>query len=138
LFSFLIFLGCSEKLPSEVTFFENYDMNSGKYKILIYGSEGEWIEGYRDFYIDDIQTLEKIKKQWVFRKKSEVMSCGYSYILYLVDENTVLKNESINIACEYMTGWIKFPKEYLTEHKSSFKRMTEENKAEFQKKYFKK
>ncbi len=128
----LTLTSCSSKF----SFFENYDLSSGKYKVLVFADEGDWIENYRNFYIDDIETLIKMKKQWVFNQKSEVMPCGYGYNIYLVDEDTILKNISVNIDCEYMTGWWKFPKEYLTKHKSSFKVMSEKELSEFHLKYF--
>ncbi|MDD3771039.1 MAG: hypothetical protein RBT46_07630 [Weeksellaceae bacterium] len=138
LISFIFTLiSCSEKLPKEISFFENYDVKNGKYKVLVYGSEGEWIEDYKDFYIDDVKTLDKMKRQWVFNKKSDVMPCGYGYNIYLVDEENILKNVAVNIECEYMSSWIKFPKKYLTKHQKYFKRMTEEDKTKFEAIYFK-
>jgi len=80
--------------------------------------------------------MAKMKKQWMFNEKADIMPCGYGYELYLVNESKMIKNVAINIDCEYMSGWIKFPKEFLTDHKKSFKKMTDEDKVEFQKKYF--
>ena len=128
-------ISCSEKLPNEISFFENYEVENGKYKLYVIGTEGEWIEDYRDFYIDDIETLKKMKTQWVFKEKSEVMPCGYGYILYLVNDKEVLKSEAINIDCEYMTGWIKFPREYISDYKNQFIRLNESEKLNFQNKY---
>ena len=106
-------------LDEKVVFFEGIDFESGDYKILVYGMEGEWIEDYRDFYIDDIKTLKKMKRQWVFRWKSDVMPCGYGYSLLLVNQSEIIKRTSINIDCGYMSGWIRFPKRYLSAHKNS-------------------
>ncbi|SFN60918.1 hypothetical protein SAMN05421741_10817 [Paenimyroides ummariense] len=135
LFSLVLFIGCSEKLPNEVYFFENYEVENGKYKLFVIGTEGEWIDDYKDFYIDDIETLKKMKTQWIFSEKSEVMPCGYGYIIYLVNKKEVLKSEAINIECEYMSGWIKFPKKYITEYKDKFVRMSESEKLNFENKY---
>lgn len=87
----LLFSGCNEKLTEEIWFFEDYDVENGEYKLVGYGLEGETIEGYDNFYIDDTETLKKMKKQWVFNKKSKIQPCGYGYALYLVDENEILK-----------------------------------------------
>jgi len=133
----LLFAGC-ERLPSKIKFFENYDLSTGEYKLLVFGTEGEWIDDYRDFYIDDIETLKEMQKQWIFKYKSEVMACGYGYIVMLVDSNKVLKKTAVNIDCEYMEGWIRFPKSYLSNYKAHFKRMTEIEKKEFEEKYTKK
>jgi hypothetical protein len=120
----LFILSCDEKLEKEIVFFEGIDFDSGEYKLLVNGSEGKQFEDYYDFYIDDIQTLNEMKKQWVFTRKSEITACGYGYNVKLVNQNGVVKSTSINIECEYMSGWIRFPKRYLTDHKKSFKKMT--------------
>jgi len=133
----LLFAGC-ERLPSEIKFFENYDLSTGEYKLLVFGTEGEWIDDYRDFYIDDIEVLKKMQKEWVFKYKSDILACGYGYIVMLVNSDEVLKEVAVNIDCEYMTGWIRFPKRYLSNYKAHFKRMTEIEKKEFEEKYTKK
>ena len=132
----LLFIGC-EKLPSEIKFFENYDLSTGEYKLLVFGTEGEWIDDYRNFYIDDIGVLKKMQKEWVFKYKSDILACGYGYIVMLVNADEVLKEVAVNIECEYMTGWVRFPKQYLSNHKKHFKRMTELEKREFEEKYTK-
>lgn len=85
----LSFFSCRERLDNEIKYFANYDFATGKYKILIYGQEGKQIDNYSDFYIDDVQTLREIKRQWVFKNKSQVMSCGYGYSVILVDEKKI-------------------------------------------------
>ena len=132
----LLFIGC-EKLPSEIKFFENYDLSTGEYKLLVFGTEGEWIDDYQDFYIDDIKVLKKMRKEWVFKHKSDILACGYGYIVMLVNADEVLKEVAVNIECEYMTGWVRFPKQYLSNHKKHFKRMTELEKKEFEERYTK-
>ncbi|MBL4754371.1 MAG: hypothetical protein JKY52_12355 [Flavobacteriales bacterium] len=136
IFLILLLIGCQEKLEAEYVFFEDCDFDTGGYKLLVYGDEGEWIEDYRDFYIDDVETLKRMQKQWVFKYKSDVKPCGYGYHLKLVDGKKVLKSKSVNIDCEYMSGWVYFPKLYLTEHKNSFKKMTESDREEFSQKYY--
>lgn len=101
------------------------------YKLLVCGQEGEHIDNYSDFYIDDVQTLQEIKKQWVFKNKSKVSPCGYGYSVVLVDDKAILKKTLVNIDCEYMSGWIYFPKAYLEDHKGSFKKMTDDDKRHF-------
>ena len=134
---FLVFVvtGCREKLDREFVFFKDCNLDNGNYKLLVYATEGEWIDDYRDFYIDDVETLKRMQKQWIFRHKAEVMSCGYGYRLQLVDEKRILLSKSVNIECEYMSGWIYFPEAYLKEHKESFKKMTESDKDNFKEIY---
>lgn len=123
LLTILMFLGCKEKLSEPISFFEQYDFNSREYSIEFYGLEGRRIDDFNNFYINDVETLNKMKKQWVFTSKSHVMPCGYGYGLNLIKDNKVVKKALINIDCEYMDGWIHFPKEYLEDHKSHFIRM---------------
>src|SRR5690606_30006616 len=95
--TFFSIISCSEKLPNKIYFFDNINLKNGEYKLLVYGTEGEWIEDYKDFYIDDVKTLEIMKKQWVFNKKSDVMPCGYGYSIYLINNDSILKNVYVNI-----------------------------------------
>lgn len=117
--------GCKERLSEEYKFFGNHDLSSGDYKLIVFGTEGARIEDYRDFYIDDIETLERMQKQWVFKYKTTPMSCGYGYNIRLVSKDKILEEKSVNVDCEYMTGWIFFPRNYLTDHIESFKRMND-------------
>lgn len=138
IWAFISVLGCTEKLPEKIHFFDSIDLKSGEYKLLVYGLEGLWIEDYRDFYIDDVKTLEKMKKQWVFTRKVDPKPCGYGYSIYLVNNDSILKKIWVNIDCEYGSDWVKFPKRYLNGHKASFKRMTEEESEKFNAQYFRK
>jgi len=135
-FIFIIFfalIGCKEKLSEEYDFFGGKDLSNGKYKLLVYGTEGEWIDDFQDFYIDDITTLQNMQKQWTFKYKTDPWACGYGYFLKFVDDKSVLNRKAVNIDCEYLAGWIYFPRNYLEDHKSSFKRMSDQDKKEFKK-----
>lgn len=120
---FLLFTNCREKLEEPVSFFENYDVSSGRYKLEIHQVEGELIDDFRNFYIDDPLTLNKMKRQWVFKYKSDIKSCGYGYLIALKEDNKSIKQTLVNLDCEYMSGWIYFPKKYLLDHKNHFKRI---------------
>ena len=131
----IIFSSCQEKLDKGIVFFENIDFSSGKYKIYVFAQKGKWIDDYENFVIDDIETLNEIQKKWIFKNKVPPTGCGYGYKLKLVDQEKIIKSIRINIDCEFMTGWIKFPKEYLTEFKNSFKRLDSIQINEFNEKY---
>lgn len=122
LLGFLV-LNCHERLPKPISYFEDYNFSSGKYKLEFYEIEGQIIYDYKKFYIDDVETLKTMKKQWIFKYKSDIMPCGYGYQLNLVEDDKIVKKAYINIECEYMEGWIHFPKQYLTDHKNHFKRI---------------
>lgn len=136
LLSIFLLISCKEKLNEEYHFFNLENFDSGKYKLLVFGLEGEWIDDFRDFYIDDISTLKQMQQQWTFKYKSEVMPCGYGYKIVLVNKEEIINEKYINIDCEYMSGWIYFPENYLSDYKSSFKKMTEIEKENFIEKYY--
>ena len=119
----ILLLGCKDVLEKEQVIFKEYDFSTGNYKLLFYGQENKRIEGFDNFYIDDIETLEKIKKHWIIRYKSDVMPCGYTYAITLEKNNIISKEFLVNLDCEYMTGWFHFPKSYITDYKRSFKKM---------------
>nr|WKN37410.1 hypothetical protein K4G66_01640 [Tunicatimonas sp. TK19036] len=130
-------VGCHEKLDEELVYFEDVDFSSGDYKIYVFATEGEWIEDYKNFIIDDIEILNEIKKRWVFEHKIPPSACGYGYNLKLVDNEKIVKSTSINVDCEYMSGWIEFPKEYLSDYKSAFERLEGDGIKRFSEKYLK-
>ena len=135
--SIILLCSCRGRLPEEIIFFENCNLSTGEYKLLVFGEEGQWIDDYRDFYIDDTEVLKKMQKQWVFKYQSDILACGYGYSIMLVDKDKVIKEVAVNIECdcEYMTGWVYFPIRYLSDYKTHFKRMTEIEKKEFLEKY---
>jgi hypothetical protein len=122
-FFLTILSGCREKLSVPISFFEDYDLTSGKYKMECYSIAGKNLDGFKKFYIDDPEALNKMKKQWIFKYKSEIMPCGFEYEVRLIENNKIIKKTLVNIDCEYMSGWIYFPKEYLTDQKKYFKEL---------------
>lgn len=116
-----VFSNCKEKLAEPIVFFENYNLKSGNYRLEVRQVEGTIIDSFKNFYIDDPRALLKMQKQWIFKYKSDIQPCGYGYSIVLKENNKVLKQTYVNIDCEYMKGWIHFPKEYLTDHKNHFK-----------------
>jgi hypothetical protein len=42
-----LFFSCHGRLDDEFKFFENYDLSTGEYKLLVFGEEGTWIDDYR-------------------------------------------------------------------------------------------
>ncbi|MCX8523644.1 hypothetical protein OF897_06880 [Chryseobacterium formosus] len=119
----VLFSSCKEKLAEPILFFENYDLKSGKYRLEGHQIEGEIIDDFTNFYIDDPETLITMQKQWIFKYKSGIQPCGYGYSIVLKENNKIIKQTLVNIDCEYMSGWIYFPKEYLTDYKNHFVKM---------------
>jgi len=128
---------CKEQLDKEIVFFENIDFKSGVFKIYLFASDGPQIGDFHNFVIEDVETLELLKERWIFKNKISPIACGYGYNLKLVDDKKVVKSTNINVECEYMTGWIKFPKEYLSDFKHSFIKIDEIEIVRFSEKYIK-
>ena len=135
LFALVGLLGCRERLDQEYRFFGRHDLNTGEYKLLALGGIAELIEDYDQFYIEDPEILSKMQDQWVFKHKGDLYKCGYSYRLKLVNQDTVLNSMGVNIDCGYTSNGLYFPKHFLTDYKSSFLRMTEEEAQYFGKKF---
>jgi hypothetical protein len=127
----LFVISCKEKLESKIVLFEDVELSNGEYKLYFFGLESDGIKGFSNFYIDDKETLSKIKAQWIFDEKSETMSCGYSYSMVLVINKKIVLQKAINTECEYLEGWIHFPNSYLTSHKMNFKKLSEKEAVHF-------
>jgi len=131
----LLIVSCREKLDKKIVLFQNVELDNEEYKLYFFALESIGIKGFDNFYIEDKTTLAKIKNEWVFDEKSEVWACGYSYVMVLMMGDKMVFRKSINTDCEYLEGWIYFPKSYLTKHKKEFKKLTQKEVAAFQKKH---
>ena len=87
---------------------KEYDFNNGGYTLLFVQqqpykiNEKEYTE-LSNYYIDDISTLNKIKKDWVFEKSKTMYACGYSFVIYLCKNNKLLDTFYINLDCEQIS-----------------------------------
>ncbi|MBA3681945.1 MAG: hypothetical protein H0W73_12410 [Bacteroidetes bacterium] len=70
---------------------------------------------YGEYFINDTGAIHKLKNKWVFRKTDEVMACGNSYIIYLVQNDSVINLFSSNAECGYA-----FMNDYLYEFDKSY------------------
>lgn len=82
--------------------FKSIDFNEGGYRLVgkfttlrnePFSSE------VGSFYIDDISTLEKIQKNWIFQKPGNYFACGYHYNLVLTKNGKTIQTFSINLEC---------------------------------------
>ena len=127
-FCLFLLLSCRQKLEQKEEFFEGTDLTVGIYRLEGIGLEGGWVNDFRNFYIDNLPTLQKIKDQWVFEYTVPPSSCGYGYKLRLLRDKIIIKEAFVNIECEYISvngnPWRYFPSNFLTDHRASFKRFT--------------
>ena len=131
----ILLLGCKDKLEKQQVVFKDYDFTTGNYRLFFYEQMGTRIEelnGFDNFYISDIETLEKIKKHWIISYKTDAMPCGYTYAVVLKKNDNVAKRFYVNLDCEYTTtidstiitsSWLRFPKSYITDYKKYFKKI---------------
>ncbi len=128
-FLLLTLTSCKNRLSEPISFFGNYELQDGNYKLVGIGLQGEHIEGYKNFYIDDIETLQKMREQWVFEYSTEPMACGFGYELRFLRDTLVLSQGLLNLECGYLNTkrqkWLHFPSKYLTDHVSKIKELSE-------------
>ncbi|MET3731785.1 hypothetical protein [Moheibacter stercoris] len=114
-------------MDTEYQFFPKKELKEGR-KLMVFsimeGANEKYFEG--NFYTDDLKVLNKMKNQWKLNKRSDIMPCGYTHKLVFADEYRTLNEIEINLECEYASGWIYFPKEYLLKYESKFKKLSSE------------
>ena len=105
---------------------KDYNFDEGGYYLLgtrsspernkIADSLGEW-------YIDDITTLNKIKKEWVFSTPGEQWACGYHYRIYLCKDGKKIDEFAVNLYCKEMLtkeGYFFFDPELIRSLNGNF------------------
>ena len=84
--------------------FEKYDFTNGEYKLLgvysIGSDKNSIVDSLREFYIEDVQILNRIKKEWTFDRRSPAYACGYHYDILLVKDGEVVESFSVNLNCD--------------------------------------
>ena len=119
----MLFVGCSNK--KSIHLFEEYDFNSGNYKlygILTEGGPTNFTENVGNFVVLDTVILNKIKQDWKIHSTNKIMPCGYSYLMVLMDKDSCVYHFGVNLDCEYLTcekGWFKFPAKLLNRYEKS-------------------
>ncbi|NLL27527.1 MAG: hypothetical protein GX259_01920 [Bacteroidales bacterium] len=121
----ILLIGCGGGKDNRIQLLEKYDFNSGNYKLYGILSEGDptyFTEKVGDFVISDTITLNKIKKDWCIQFTDKRMSCGYSYLMILMENDSCVYHFGINLYCKYLTcekGWFKFPENLLNKYENS-------------------
>ncbi|MDL2312679.1 hypothetical protein LJC68_07370 [Bacteroidales bacterium OttesenSCG-928-B11] len=130
LFATILFIGCSH--GETIRFFEEYDFNSGNYKlygILSEGGETCFTENVGDFVVLDTVTLNKIKQDWEIHHTNKRMPCGYSYLMILMEGDSCVYDFGVNLDCKYLTcdkGWFQFSPKLLNKYKKMVLRISRE------------
>ena len=118
---------CKQKLEEPYSFFGDHDLKNGNYKLVGIGMEGQQINGFKNFSIDDSNTLVEMQKKWVFDHKINAMSCGFDYEIQLLKDSILINQGFVNLECGYLNTkqqkWLYFPPEYLSNYTSVFKQL---------------
>lgn len=107
---------------------KNVDFDKGGYCLLGITREGgpnKLTSSLGDFYTDNIELLNAIKKEWVFKKPSPMYACGYNYEVVICKNGLELASFSINLSCHVLAtddGYFYFKEEQLGMFKDKFKK----------------
>lgn len=114
---------------------KKYDFNEGGYYLIGVHSGSDYnglADSLGEFYTDDIEILNAIKKEWTFVKPSPRYACGYHYEVIICKNGLELECFLINLNCNEIVsnnGYFYFQPQQLRMFKDNFKkpfRKTEE------------
>lgn len=93
-----------EKQDSDSLYiFDNFDFESGDYKLYATFWRNEWGESFADtlgiFYVEERALLNEIKNDWYFPETWDAHECGYHYVFYLTYKDSIMKELHLNIEC---------------------------------------
>jgi hypothetical protein len=124
----IAFLSINTLVYAQKQLLKNFDFDKGGYSLLGISREGgpnKLAHSLGEFYTDDIQLLNAIKKEWIFKKPSPMYSCGYNYQIVICKNGLTLKQFFINLGCHTLAtddGYFYFKEEQLGMFKDKFKK----------------
>jgi hypothetical protein len=101
----LALLTSQSMIYAQTQVLKNYDFDKGGYSLIGIRSESDFNQLAHDlgnFYTDDIQVLNAIKKEWTFKKPGQMHSCGYHYIVSTYKKGLELERFHINLNCNIL------------------------------------
>jgi len=107
---------------------KSYDFDQGGYYLLGLRSESDpngLADSLREFYTDNVEVLNAIKKEWTFKKPSPQYACGYHYTILICKDGSEIERFSINLNCNEIAtdmGYFYFETQQLRMFKDSFKK----------------
>lgn len=119
---------------SQTQVLKKYDFEKGGYYLLGQRSESDpntLADSLGDFYTDDIQLLNTIKKEWIFKKNSPAWACGYHYVIHICKKGKTLESFAINLNCNVIStndGYFVFDAKKLRKFKAKLKPAFSEKK----------
>ena len=125
----VLLLGTCSLLRGQAVFLKDYDFDTGGYYLVGARSESDpngLADSLGEFYTDDIATLNRIKKEWVFKKPGKQYACGYHYIVHVCKCGQSVENFAINLNCREIVGdkgYFYFDIKKLRMFKDDFKKV---------------
>ena len=116
------------KLDAQVQVLKSYNFEEGGYYLLGARAESDrnsFADSLGVFYTNDIQVLNKIKKEWVFKKPSPKYACGYHYYVLICKDGKELESFAVNLNCNEIVsdkGYFYFDTNKLRKFKNDFKK----------------
>lgn len=113
---------------AQTTVLKDHDFSKGGFYLLGVSSpadENALADSLGDFYTNDIELLNEIKKDWIFKKPSPQYACGYHYIVYICKDGLEIENLAINLNCNEIAtdkGYFYFDTEKLARFSKRFKK----------------
>ena len=90
---------------SQIKVLGDIDFLTNDYKLVfIYqrGNDTEYLvsDSIKNFIISDKQKLIELQNTWIAYQEADVIEeCGYDYYIYIIDNDSILGNLSVNISC---------------------------------------
>jgi len=111
-----ILAGCTSR-QVDYSPFDKLDLEKkcAVYFIRSEGDIGDFENANQDFVLTDKTALHKLKKHWRLTKTDKRMSCGFGYLVFITQDNTLVEEIKINEPCGYATttgGWYDFDETY--------------------------
>ena len=98
----MAFMSCKTK-PVDCKPFDTLDIkeNCIIYFTLSEGDQGDFERINQNFAISDKLEIQKIKQNWGLYKTDKRMPCGYGYVVFITQNDKLVKEIDINEPCGY-------------------------------------
>jgi len=103
---FLLLLLFPISIFSQVKVMDTIDFINNDYKLVFMQQRAHNAhlvsESLKSFLISDKQKLIKLQNTWIGEETDEILLCGYDYLIYIVDKDSILGTLHVNIECGFV------------------------------------
>jgi hypothetical protein len=123
----LLLLTTTFSLKGQVSLLEDFDFSKGGYYLIGIRSMSDpngLADTLGEFYTNDIETLNQIKKEWTFKIPGKQYACGYHYFIHICKDGKSLESFAVNLNCNEIVGkkgYFFFDNKNLRQFKDNFK-----------------